>query len=106
MGVKTLVAVRPAAALYAVVKSSCAWAAAASAIWIVPVTVGDPVTEVPGLNPRAPLIVGGAMLVTVEAARTANVEAAPRATGTGPADAGEMGLPTAIGNPMILESRV
>src|SRR6185369_6633553 len=86
MGVKTLVGVRPAASLYAVVKSTCAWAAAASAIWIVPFTVGDPVTDVPGLNPRSPLIVVGAMLVTVEAARTANVLADPRATGAGPAD--------------------
>src|SRR5436309_12332986 len=84
MGVKTLVGVRPAASLYATVRSCCAWAAAASAIWIVPLTVGAPVTEVPGLNPRSPLIVVGAMLVTVEAARTANVLAEPRATGACP----------------------
>jgi hypothetical protein len=75
---------REPASLYAVVKACCAWAAAVSAIWIVPLTVGDPVTEVPGLNPRSPLIVVGAMLVTVEAARTANVLADPRATGTCP----------------------
>src|SRR5688572_17503940 len=78
-------AVRPAASLYAVVKSSCAWAAAASAAWIVPLTVGNPVTAVPGLNPRSPLIVVGPVLVTVEAARTANVLADPRATGAWPA---------------------
>src|SRR5688572_14015403 len=84
MGVKTLVGVRPAASLYAAVKSSCAWAAAASAIWIVPLTVGAPVTAVPGLNPRSPLIVVVGMLVTVEAARTANVLADPRATGAWP----------------------
>src|SRR5437660_84162 len=93
------------------VKSSWAWAAAASAICIVPLTVGDPVTEVPGLNPRSPLIVVGAMLVTVEAASSANVEADPRATGAGPANvselrAGELGLADEIGNPMLLESRV
>src|ERR1043166_2030215 len=103
MGVKTLVAVRPAASLYAVVKFSCAWAAAASAIWIDPLTVGDPVTEVPGLNPRSPLIVVAPVLVTVEAARTANVLAAPRATGAGPADVGGSKAPAGIGNPMILE---
>src|SRR6185369_7286694 len=103
MGVKTLVGVRPAASLYAVVRSPWAWAAAASAIWIVPLTVGDPVTEVPGLSPRSPLIVVGAMLVTVEAARTANVLAAPRATGAGPMDGG--GGAT-IGNAIVLESRV
>src|SRR6185503_4918694 len=105
MGVKTLVGVRPAASLYATVKSCCAWAAAASATCIVPLTVGDPVTDVPGLNPRSPLIVVGAMLVTVEAARTANVLADPRATGAGPADARAMAA-AAIGNPMLLESRV
>src|SRR6185503_469062 len=49
--------VRPAASLYAVVKSSCTWAAAASAAWMVPLTIpgGNPVTAVPGLNPRSPL---------------------------------------------------
>src|SRR6266576_290321 len=67
------------------VKSACAWAAAASAIWFVPLTVGAPVTAVPGLNPRSPLIVVGAMLVTVDAARTANVLADPRAKGAWPA---------------------
>src|ERR1041385_1710006 len=86
MAVKIKVGVRPAASLYAVVKAACAWAAVASAIWIVPLTVGDPVTDVPGLNPRSPLIVVGPVLVTVEAARTANVLADPRATGAGPPD--------------------
>src|ERR1044071_5207305 len=86
MGVKTLVGVRPAAALYAVVRTPWAWAAAASAIWIVPFTVGDPVTEVPGLNPRSPLIVVAPVLVTVEAPRTANVLADPRPTGAWPPD--------------------
>src|SRR5881394_1278443 len=84
--------VRPAASLYAAVKSSCAWAAAASARCIVPLTVpgGNPVTAVPGLNPRSPLTVVAPVLVTVEAARTAYVEAAPRATGPGPADARDL----------------
>src|SRR5438552_6653078 len=79
--------VRPAASLYAVVKASCAWAAAGSPAWIVPLTVpgGNPVTAVPGLTPRSPLTVVAPVLVTVEPARTANVVAAPRATGACPA---------------------
>src|SRR6188508_3291330 len=103
MGVKTLVAVRPAASLYALVKSCCAWAAAESAIWIAPLTVGFPVTEVPGLSPRSPLIVVGAMLVTVEAAKTAYDVADPRATGAGPPDAIDT---TEFGTPMLLEVTV
>src|SRR5687767_13343607 len=105
MGVKTLVGVRPAASLYAVVRSPCAWAAAASAIWIVPLTVGDPVTEVPGLNPRSPLIVVGPVLVTVEAPRTANVLADPRAIGPCPPDGKGM-APAGIATPTTLESSV
>src|SRR5437660_12932642 len=79
--------VRPAASLYAVVKASCAWAAAGSPAWIVPLTVpgGNPVTAVPGLSPRSPLTLVAPVLVTVEPARTANVLAAPRATGAWPA---------------------
>src|SRR2546428_6448149 len=84
---RTAPTVRPAASLYAVVKSSCAWAAAGSPAWIVPLTVrgGNPVTAVPGLSPRSPLTVVAPVLVTVEPARTANVLAAPRATGACPA---------------------
>src|SRR3989454_1798077 len=79
--------VRPAALLYAVVKASCAWAAAGSPAWIVPLTLpgGNPVTAVPGLSPRSPLTVVAPVLVTMEPARTANVVAAPRATGAWPA---------------------
>src|SRR5207253_11114904 len=79
--------VRPAALLYAVVKASCAWAAAGSPAWIAPLTIpgGNPVTAVPGLSPRSPLTVVAPVLVTVEPARTANVLAAPRATGACPA---------------------
>src|ERR1051326_9110737 len=78
--------VRPAASLYAVVRSNCARAAAASARCTVPLTAlgGNPVTAVPGLNPRSPLTVVAPVLVTVEAARTANVLAAPRTTGAWP----------------------
>src|ERR1041385_4728679 len=77
--------VRPAASLYAVVKSPWAWAADGSPAWITPVTLMLPVTAVPGLSPRSPLTVVSPVLVTVEAARTANVVAAPRATGACPA---------------------
>src|ERR1041384_1313454 len=87
MAVKTLVGVRPAAALYAVVKSAWARAAAASPAWIVPFTIpgGNPVTAVPGLNPRSPLTIVPPVLVTFEAARTTNVLADPRAIGACPA---------------------
>src|ERR1041385_826024 len=105
MAVKTLVGVRPAASLYAMVKSACAWAAAPSAIWIVPLTVGDPVTAVPGLSPRSPLIVVGPVLVIVEAAKTAYVLADPRPTGPAPATANAV-VPAGIATPMILESSV
>src|SRR5437667_359141 len=39
----------------------------------------------PGLSPRSPLTRVAPVLVTVEPARTANVAAAPRGTGAGPA---------------------
>src|SRR2546426_20810 len=86
MGVETLVGVRPAASSYAAVKASCAAAAAESATYIVPLTIpgGNPVTAVPGLSPRSPLTVVAPVLVIVEAASTANVLAAPRATGACP----------------------
>src|ERR1041385_5640373 len=105
MGVKTLVGVRPAASLYAGVGSSCAWAAAASAAWTVPLTIpgGNPVTAVPGLNPRSPPTVVPPVLVTVEAARTAKLAAVPRATGA--AITAEAGGP-AVGIVMGLESKV
>src|SRR2546421_12888875 len=78
--------VRPAALLYAVVKASCAWAAAGSPAWIAPLTIPgrNPVTAVPGLSPRSPLTLVAPVLVTVEPARTANVVAAPRAMGACP----------------------
>src|SRR5688572_7643345 len=69
------------------VKSACAWAPAGSPAWIVPLTVpgGKPVTAVPGLSPRSPLTVDAPVLVIVDAARTANVLAAPSETGVWPA---------------------
>src|SRR5580658_3161761 len=54
------VGLRPAASLYAVVRSDWAPAATPSALWIVPLDTmpgGNPVTAVPGLTPRSPLIV-------------------------------------------------
>src|ERR1041384_2958127 len=79
--------VRPAASLYAVVKSLWAWAAPGSPAWIIPVTRMVPVTAVPGLTPRSPLTVVSPVLVTVDAARTPYVAADPKATGGWIADA-------------------
>src|SRR5947207_11749010 len=73
--------VRPAASLYAVVKSSWACAAVGSPRCVVPLTVGVPVSVVPGLTPRSPLTVVAPVLVTVEPARTPKVAADPRSTG-------------------------
>src|SRR5579883_269727 len=66
---------RPAASLYAVVRSDCAWPATASVSWMLPFNVIDwePVIAVPGLRPMSPLMVVGPVLVTVEAARTAKL---------------------------------
>src|SRR5207253_229235 len=74
--------VRPAASLYAVVKSAIAPAAVESPACVVPTTVpgGNPVTAVPGLTPRSPVTVVAPVLVTVEPARTAKRAADPRAT--------------------------
>jgi hypothetical protein len=78
---------RPAASLYAMVRSDCACAATASAAWIGPFTVpgGNPVTAEPGLTPRSPFTTEGPVLVTVEPASTAKLLAVPRPTGDGPA---------------------
>jgi hypothetical protein len=75
--------VRPAASLYAVVKSDCACSATASASCWAPSTVpgGNPVTAVPGLTPRSPVTTLGPVLVTVVPARTAKALAVPRPTG-------------------------
>jgi hypothetical protein len=55
-----------------------------------PVTVpgGNPVTAVPGLTPRSPLMALGPVLVTVVPARTAKLPAVPRPTGAVAAVAG------------------
>lgn len=76
---------RPAALLYAVVRSSWAWAAVGSPACIEPpVTVPPPgpkpVTAVPGLTPRSPVTMVGPELVTVEPASTAKVAADPSGT--------------------------
>ncbi len=62
---------RPASALYAVVRSFCAVAAAASARWRVPVIThgGKPVSVLPGLTPTSALMVPPVTQVTVEPAR-------------------------------------
>ena len=78
------VGLRPAASLYAVVRSDWAPAATPSALCIVPLDTvpgGNPVTAVPGLTPRSPLMLLGPVLVTVVPARTAKLAAVPRSTG-------------------------
>ncbi len=84
------VGVCAAAALYAVVRSDCAWAARALVICMLPFTTtpgGKPVTEVPGLKPRSPLMTLLPVFVTVVAPRTAKLLAVPRSTGPGAAPA-------------------
>jgi hypothetical protein len=85
------VGLRPAASLYAVVRSDWAVAATPSALCIVPLNTwpgGKPVTAVPGLTPRSPLMLLGPVLVTVVPARTAKPPALPRPTGAVAATAG------------------
>jgi hypothetical protein len=69
--------------LNAVVKSIWACAATASVMCWVPFTMpgGNPVTEVPGLRPRSPLMTVRPVLVTVVPARTPKLPAVPRPTG-------------------------
>ena len=74
---------RPAALLYAVVKSCLACAATPSAACIEPSTTfpgGNPTTAEPGLTPRSPVTMVGPPFVTVEPASTANLAADPRGT--------------------------
>jgi hypothetical protein len=69
--------------LYAVVKSIWACAATASVMCWTPFTMpgGNPVTELPGLRPRFPLMTVRPALVTVVPARTPKLLAVPRPTG-------------------------
>jgi hypothetical protein len=92
------VGLRPAASLYAVVRSSWACPATASALWMAPFTMpgGNPVTAVPGLTPRSPLMTLGPVLVTVCPARTAKLPAVPRPTGAVAATAGWAATNTAM----------
>src|SRR3569623_217221 len=74
--------VRPAASLYAVVRSDSAVAAVGSPACWVPTSVpgGKPVTAVLGLTPRSPVTEVGPVFVTVEPASTAKFPAVPIAT--------------------------
>src|SRR4051812_8331065 len=74
--------VRPAASLYAVVRSAFARADAESPACIAPVIWpgGKPTTAVPGLTPRSPVIDEAPVFVTVEPASTANGLALPSTT--------------------------
>ena len=66
--------------LYAVARSFWAVPATASASCMVPDTIpgGKPVTAVPGHTPKSPAMVVGPVLVTVEPAKTAKLDAVPR----------------------------
>src|SRR6185295_10235475 len=68
----TVVQGRPTRSSKAACKSSFAWAVAASLMCRVPVKVpgGNPVTEVPGVNPMSPFTTLGPVLVIVLAAKT------------------------------------
>jgi hypothetical protein len=85
--------VRPAASLYAVVRSDWACSATASAACWVPLTTcpgGKPVTALPGLTPKSPEMSDGPVLVTVVPANTAKLLAVPNPTGGWAANAGDV----------------
>ena len=83
---------RPAASLYAVVRSDWACAATASALCMVPLITwpgGNPVTAAAGLTPRFPLMMLLPVLVTWGVpASTAKLAAVPSPTGAVAATAG------------------
>src|SRR5664279_3733552 len=70
---------RPAALSYAVPRSILACDVMLSAACWVPISCpgGKPVTAVPGLSPRSPLMVLGPVLVTVDPPSTAKLAAVP-----------------------------
>ena len=72
------VLVRPAASLYAAVKSSFAWLDIISLMCFVSTNIpgGNPSTEDPGLSHRSPVtVVVASLLLTAEPARTAKLDA-------------------------------
>jgi hypothetical protein len=74
------VLVSPAATTYALVRSLLACTATGSSTNEVPMTVGEPVTELPGLRPRSPVMTEVPVLVTVVPAKTAKGAAVARFT--------------------------
>src|SRR4051812_524037 len=103
--VRSCVQVCPARLLYAVVTSFCAWSATASAAWIVPPLTmpgGKPVTAVPGLTPRSPVMTLGPVLVTVEPPSTAKLCAVPSDGAVCAAARGAGGLRSAGRTPAVL----
>jgi hypothetical protein len=84
-----VVGARPAASLYAIVKSDLAPHATASSSWIVPLTTpgGNPVMERVGHVPRSPFMTVGPVLVTPAPASTAKLPAVPNPTGASAAPA-------------------
>jgi hypothetical protein len=86
----TLTGVRPAASVYAVVRSDWACSATASATCWVPLITspgGKPVTELPGLTPKSPDMTEAPVFVTVVPANTAKGVAVPKPTGGWAAEA-------------------
>ncbi len=82
--------VRPAASLYAVVRSVCAVTAVGLATDVVPedsIPGGKPVTDVPGESPMPPAMTDEPVFVIVDPARIAKVLVDPRFTVAGAADA-------------------
>jgi hypothetical protein len=77
---------RAEALLKAMVRFAMAHAAGGVVTYFVPVIVpgGKPVTDVPGLSPRSPVMAVAPVLVIVLLARTANGAAEARRTGTCP----------------------
>ena len=76
--------VRPAASLYAVVKSASAETAGPLSTYRVPPTIppgGNPATALPGLSPAFPFTTVGPVFVTVEPASTVKLLAELRFTG-------------------------
>jgi len=66
---------------------------------------GNPVTDVPGLSPRSPLIVVGPVFVIVDPASTAKFAAVPSGTGTVAASALDWMLMSVAAATAIAEPR-
>jgi hypothetical protein len=102
---------RPAASLYAVVRSVCACNATASAACMTPVPGviipgGKPVTAVPGLTPTSPEITEGPVLVTVWPANTAKDVAVPNPTAGWAADATPLNISRIVADTTVARAMI